>query len=49
MHEALPGTAGSAGWGAGRGQSGKEEDEDGRSLGARPQQPGLDCPLLGQD
>ena len=49
MHEALPGTAGSAGWGAGRGQSGEEEDEDGRSLGARPQQPGLDSPLLGQD
>lgn len=47
MREALPGAAGSAGWGAGRGQSG--EEEDGRSQGARPQRPGLDSPLLGQD
>lgn len=49
LHEALPSAAGSAGWGAGRGQSGEEEDEDWRSLGARPQRPGLDSPLLGQD
>ena len=47
MREALPGTAGSAGWGAGRGQS--RQEEDGRSLGARPQRPGLDSPLLEQD